>query len=300
MGSHNRGLTDKIQRKFESHTVLNSKHIPNTPDAAEREYLRIIRQIMKEFKGKIKANIPELKQIYLEEVKKSGSTPNYSKVMESSISRVLGKIGEEMDNHITSREIKTKVRKLSNLTLRQTTNEWAKSVKNTLGIDIRKDYYKGAFYNRQLEEWSKSNVDLIKSIPNNTLSKMQDLIKEGFLSGRTGEEIAKDIEATYQTGISHARFLARDQVSKLNADIQRAEQIDAGVSEYIWMTTGDQRVRSSHAHLNGKKFRWDDPPVNDDGRRCHPGEDYGCRCVAIPIFNKRDINLPLEDRISIE
>ena len=70
---------------------------------------------------------------------------------------------------------------------------------------------------------------------------------------------------------------------------------DAGVEEYIWSTSGDSRVRESHKKLNGKRFRWDDPPVVDEktGRRCHPGEDYECRCVALAVFDFDTIDLPI-------
>jgi hypothetical protein len=48
-------------------------------------------------------------------------------------------------------------------------------------------------------------------------------------------------------------------------------------SHYIWRTAGDDKVRSSHAANNGRIFAWDNPPATG-----HPGEDYGCRCVAEP------------------
>ena len=36
-------------------------------------------------------------------------------------------------------------------------------------------------------------------------------------------------------------------------------------------------------------FDWDDPPVtNDDGDTNAPGEDYRCRCVAIPQIAELD------------
>ena len=46
-------------------------------------------------------------------------------------------------------------------------------------------------------------------------------------------------------------------------------------SHYIWRTQGDDKVRASHAANDGKIFAWDSPPPTG-----HPGEDFGCRCVA--------------------
>lgn len=46
-------------------------------------------------------------------------------------------------------------------------------------------------------------------------------------------------------------------------------------THYVWRTRGDGRVRPSHAANNGKIFAWNNPPPTG-----HPGEDYGCRCIA--------------------
>jgi len=48
-------------------------------------------------------------------------------------------------------------------------------------------------------------------------------------------------------------------------------------SHYIWRTTGDDKVRPSHAVHDGRIFSWKEPP--DVGR---PGDDYNCRCIAEP------------------
>jgi len=48
--------------------------------------------------------------------------------------------------------------------------------------------------------------------------------------------------------------------------------------KYTWRTRGDGKVRSRHAKFNGKIFSWDSPPEGG----YHPGEDFGCRCIAEP------------------
>ena len=56
---------------------------------------------------------------------------------------------------------------------------------------------------------------------------------------------------------------------------------------YVWYTRNDNKVRNLHAERHGKIFRWDTPPQGG-----HPGEDYNCRCLAIPYK-------PLYDRKKI-
>ncbi len=57
---------------------------------------------------------------------------------------------------------------------------------------------------------------------------------------------------------------------------------DKKQGSYIWRTTGDSKVRSSHAGRNGKTFSWDAPPQGG-----HPGEAYNCRCRAEDVKEKK-------------
>lgn len=52
---------------------------------------------------------------------------------------------------------------------------------------------------------------------------------------------------------------------------------------YIWRTRSDGRVSDEHAANNGKVFTRDNPPPTG-----HPGQGYGCRCVAEAVNNPRN------------
>jgi SPP1 gp7 family putative phage head morphogenesis protein len=58
-----------------------------------------------------------------------------------------------------------------------------------------------------------------------------------------------------------------------------------GAKFFIWKTMGDDKVRLSHQALNGQTFEYENPPYVDGVQRL-PTEDYGCRCIDIPIINK--------------
>lgn len=47
---------------------------------------------------------------------------------------------------------------------------------------------------------------------------------------------------------------------------------------YRWHTSGDDRVRPSHAANEGKIFAWANPPATG-----HPSEEANCRCWAEPV-----------------
>lgn len=57
----------------------------------------------------------------------------------------------------------------------------------------------------------------------------------------------------------------------------RAVPTERPTTHYIWRTSGDNKVRATHAVNNGKIFAWDNPPETG-----HPGDDYNCRCTAEP------------------
>ena len=136
-------------------------------------------------------------------------------------------------------------------------------------------------------------MDLIKTIPSESLGRMRDIVLDGYRNGKTTTNIVKEILREYSMTRRHAQLIARDQIAKLNGEIAKKQQQDAGVEEYEWSDSRDERVRTRHHDLNGKRFRWDDPPVVDErtGRRCHPGGDYQCRCVALPVFDIDTLDL---------
>lgn len=150
---------------------------------------------------------------------------------------------------------------------------------------------------------TEENVSLIKSIPQNYLGKVEELVKQNFVYGsRTPGGLQSDILSTLRKDIraigpkakKRAKLIARDQTSKLSAVLTKKRQTNLGIEEYVWRDSRDRRVRGNpgglypdvpksrnHWDRNGKVFRWDSPPP--DG---HPGEAINCRCIAEPVIKR--------------
>lgn len=138
---------------------------------------------------------------------------------------------------------------------------------------------------RKIDVWRAANVKKIKSIGGEALKRVAGKLEEAESKGWHRDRLRKEIQAVADVSRSKADLLARDQVLKLNGQITEARQTQAGIVEYTWSSSGDERVRPWHDDLDGTVQRWDDPPVtNDAGDRNAPGGDYQCRCVAIPIL----------------
>lgn len=135
-------------------------------------------------------------------------------------------------------------------------------------------------------EWGY-NLDLyIKSWMDENIRKLRKDIEQNVFEGRRAESMVKHIQKNYGVSRRKAEFLARQETSLLMSKFREERYKDLGVSKYRWSTSKDERVRDDHKVLNGKMFAWDSPPVVDrrTGRRAHAGEDFGCRCLAIPVL----------------
>lgn len=131
------------------------------------------------------------------------------------------------------------------------------------------------------------NIRLVKSVAFDQLKKLEELVETSTAGQFRVEVLREQIQHTFDVSRSRAALIARDQTLKANAQLSQLRQQNAGVTQYIWVTSRDERVRSAHADLDGTVQSWLAPPVvSDDGRTGHPGEDYQCRCVAVPVIDR--------------
>lgn len=154
-----------------------------------------------------------------------------------------------------------------------------KSVRAALGIDLT-PILNASGISTEVAIATRANVNLIKSIPQKYLDRVATTVYENISKGHRYEYIIGDIQRAGSMSEKHAKFVARDQTAKMNAAITQARQQSIGITKYTWSTSNDERVRDSHAEKEGKVFSWNSPP-EDTG---HPGEDYQCRCIAVPFM----------------
>lgn len=130
-----------------------------------------------------------------------------------------------------------------------------------------------------LENWTAQNVNLIKDVEDQTLRRIETVIREGFMRGEAPATIAKALTEAAGLPEKRARFIARDQVGTLNGMLTKQRNLAVGITKYRWSSSHDSRVRNSHAARDGKIFSFSDSPI--------PGEEVNCRCVAIPVTDPK-------------
>ena len=279
-------LQKQIRRKFYGHDNLKSKHVPQYAISAERQYSQTFANLYRRFDKVVLHWLPKILRTIRQEQEGRQHTDDaigILQLIDLYLSKMMEDLKKEEEQDDTIEQVKAAALLVRNVVNRG----WKQAVERTLGVKILSGYYDEAFYQELLEQWFQENLGMISSIPQELVEQLRQVLWEDISNQVPVKQIAEHIQHTCKVSQNRAKFIARDQVGKLQSRLTRQQQTDAGVREYIWSSVHDSRVRQQHRKLNGKKFSWDDPPVSDPktGRRCHPGEDYGCRCVALPVFN---------------
>lgn len=133
-------------------------------------------------------------------------------------------------------------------------------------------------FNASLE----ANIGLIRSIPEQYLKDVEGVVMRSYASGRDLETMTSEIQKVYPVTATRAAFIARDQSNKANAVVNRARQLEIGITEAVWMHShAGKNPRPSHVAANGKTYEIAKGCLID-GEYIHPGEEPNCRCTSRP------------------
>jgi SPP1 gp7 family putative phage head morphogenesis protein len=152
------------------------------------------------------------------------------------------------------------------------------------------------FLGSEISAWRNENTALITNLSDEMLERIGDLLED--YDGTRVEDVATALEDSFGMTRARAELIARDQTLKLNGRMNQQAQTAAGVDRYRWSTSNDGSVRDdpkgrgdpNHEILNNTIHSWDYPPVTCErtGATNHPGQDYQCRCIAIPVLEEFD------------
>lgn len=287
-------LQEKIRRKFYGHDTLKSKHTPQYAMSAERQYSQTFANLYRRFDKIVLRWLPKILKAIEKEQNQNLRTDDavgLMQLIDLYLTKMMNDLKTEEEQEEDGSNLEEQIKAAAYLIRGVVNRGWSKAVERTLGVQVIPEYYDESFYRELLERWFRENMGMISSIPQELVQQIRDTLWEDITQNTATDQMVKHIQHTCKVSQSKAKFIARDQVGKLQSRLTMQQQKDAGVREYIWSSKNDSKVRNQHRKLNGKKFSWDSPPISDPktGRRCHPGEDYGCRCVALPVFNKNVI-----------
>ena len=151
-----------------------------------------------------------------------------------------------------------------------------RQVRSVLGIDLTLG---DRGMRARIENFTSENVALIESLGRRLHDSVEQIVTRAVVEGRLHGDVAAEIEGRFGVTERHAELIARDQIGKLYGQINADRQQSLGVTQFVWRTVGDERVREEHQALEGQTFSYADPP--SEGL---PGTPIQCRCSAEPVL----------------
>lgn len=180
--------------------------------------------------------------------------------------------------------------------------DFIESINRSVGIDMS-----GMLRSESLDDYIsitiRNNVSLIKSIPEQYFNELSQNIENNIRQGFTPANLEKSIreminirtfkpdgsKSTLAEKVANrAKLIARDQTAKINGDLTRIRQKDAGITHFKWVTSKDERVGDDHKLAARRRtkygigiYKWSEgAPEGFPGNADRPN----CRCTATPMI----------------
>lgn len=239
---------------------------------AERSYLAALRKVLAELFKAVKADVlpvaeRELAQQRAEQrVTADIDTETFDRIKQ--LGQALGVLANST------------VQRILGLEAKRHTETFMRQAKSALGIDLT-----AVVRQEDLEDYlataATRNAGLIRGLTEATIQRVQTTVTNAVLNGQTAAELRKQLTADFQFLDKRAKVIARDQIAKTNSDLNRIRHTQAGILEYFWRTSHDERVRPLHQHLDGNRYKYSERTGAEEGRP--PGQPILCRCIAQAI-----------------
>ena len=175
-------------------------------------------------------------------------------------------------------------------------NQWNRAAKANLGVEF--PVYE-SWWPETKQRWADENYRLISKMATEYIDQVNRKAELAVTNGWSPRQLAAEIRKSNASMTrGRANLIARDQIGKLNGQTTQARMEAVGLDLYEWSTSLDERVRDSHAEMEGKLCKWADSTVYSDdvGKtwkirpaswcQFHPGYDIQCRCTALSYWQE--------------
>jgi SPP1 gp7 family putative phage head morphogenesis protein len=163
--------------------------------------------------------------------------------------------------------------------------KWVASVLSATSVDLNTVLTPGDVSDtvQAALEW---NTALVRDVAEETRRKISNAVFAGMQRRAPAREIAKEISDTVGLARSRSLRIAADQTTKLGAQLNRARQVQAGLTKYKWRHSGKRHPREWHKDRDGKVFPWDGPgSIPDDDE---PSIPPYCGCTGQGVISFED------------
>lgn len=235
----------------------------------ERAYLGILRSMLKQLAAQVRADVLPVVAAELK-LQKQLQTDIDADIFTrlDAFAAMLARTASNMVNRVLRLESQ------------RHTKQFLASVKRAMGVDVAA-VVREEDLSSLLETASVRNAALIKGLADETVKRVANSVTTALMQGTPARDLQKQLALDFGFSDKRAKVIARDQIAKLNSDMNRFRHQQADVNKYRWRTSQDERVRPLHRRLDGKIYADGEPTGAEQG--LPPGQPVLCRCVAQAI-----------------
>ena len=161
------------------------------------------------------------------------------------------------------------------------TAAFAAGVKRRLGVDLAA-VLTGEGLEGLMVARAMATASAISGLSESAVAGVEQIVTAASVNGTSLRTVRKQLTDKFGIEDRRAGRIARDQVASWNADLNELRQSEAGVTEYIWRSSKDERTRPLHKALEGRTFKWGKPTDAENG--LPPGKPIMCRCTAEAVI----------------
>jgi SPP1 gp7 family putative phage head morphogenesis protein len=128
------------------------------------------------------------------------------------------------------------------------------------------------------------NVSLIKSIAQQHLGQVEQLVMRSVTAGRDVGGLRRDLQNQLGVTRRRATLIARNQNNMATATVHKTRQQELGITKAIWVhSSAGRHPRPEHVAANGQVYEvakgmW------LEKRWTWPGREINCRCISRSII----------------
>lgn len=231
------------------------------------EYRTVLRRLLREIAAEIRLTVIPAYQAHRRDIRLTQDDESWFEPLRRK--RVeLTRVATQM------------VRRILDLETQRHTDTFMRSAKAALGIDLD-----AVIRQEDLEDYLRDalarNASLITSLADDTIKGIEQSVYAAKIGGKSVAKLRKELQMVLGKSSKRADLIAQDQMAKITSDLNERRQAQVGIKEYDWSTSKDERVRSRHRALEGKRYKWGEQTGAEQG--LPPGKPIRCRCVAIGV-----------------
>jgi len=128
----------------------------------------------------------------------------------------------------------------------------------------------------------EENAIMVSSIAVDHKKNLIRIISDGVVGGSSISDIKDQLLEQYELTKHRAETIAITETAKANSMFALKRLDELKISNAIWSSAKDARVRKCHLARNGKKYKLNDGCYSEcDGKSIQTGFEVRCRCAMV-------------------